>query len=194
VSHGVLAGQARYWSEAMPMMMLLIALGLIMVRSGLPHVCGWLGIGAPVRCGQATFWSWLVLMTLWTVHASVMPLISECTGEFWGQGPSVRDQAKAQKIDNALVFVKSGHYRRHFRGGVVDLYPCGFRLNNPDLNGPIVFARDLGPEKNAALIAQYPGRAVYRVNPGAGLRIRFVPYNESDPSLSLFGEEDPSVP
>jgi hypothetical protein len=39
---------------------------------------------------------------------------------------------------------------------------CGvFWRNTPDLDGDIVYAQDLGPEKNRALIAHYAGRSVY---------------------------------
>jgi hypothetical protein len=61
-------------------------------------------------------------------------------------------------------------------------------LNDPDLSGPVVYARDLGPEKNARLIAQYKDRTVYQVAPGAGTRIRFVPYGLYPPPQD--GEDD----
>lgn len=181
VSHGVLAGQARYWSESMPMMMVLLALGLMVARKMLPALCRWLGVVRPTDCGKTAFWSWCGVMTLWSFYAAWMPLISECEGEFWGQGPTVRDLAKSEHLDNALVFVKSGHYRSHFRGGIVDLYPLGFMLNDPDLSGPVVYARDLGHEKNAQLAALYPGRTLYRIDPGSGLDLEFLPYDPAHP-------------
>ena len=89
------------------------------------------------------------------------------------------------------MFIKSGHYRTHFRGGIVDLYPCGFMLNDPDLRGSVVYAHDLGDERNTALVAQYSTRSVYRVNPDAGQKIRFKPYVPTAATSESFDEEGP---
>lgn len=175
VSSGVLAGQARYWSEAMPMMVLLAVLGFVTVRAAMPVVCRWLGLTPSVRTARSACWLTATMLTIYSIPHAYVPIIDECVWQFWGQGPTVRDLARREKLSNALVFVKSGHYRTHFRGGVVDLYPCGFMLNDPDLSGPVVYARDLGDERNAALIERFHGRSVYRIDPSAGEDISFVP-------------------
>jgi hypothetical protein len=171
----VLAGQARYWSEAMPMMMILVAIALVSVRQVMPAVCRVLGAYPAVRTGRSACWLAAALLTLWSLPRSHLPVIDECKAEFWGQGPTVRDLARREGLNDALVFVKSGHYRTHFRKGNMDVYPCGFMLNDPDLAGPVVYARDLGDERNAELIARYPGRSVYRINPSAGEAMCFEP-------------------
>src|SRR5204862_5811388 len=99
----------------------------------------------------------------------------------------------AQDIENALVFIKSGHCRTHFRGGFVDLYPCGFMLNDPDLKGSVVYALDLGPERNKELMAQYAVRSFYRVNPDGGLKIRFKPYSPTTSTSESTDEDDDSA-
>jgi hypothetical protein len=182
VSHGVLAGQARYWSESMPMMMLLAALGVVTLGRFTKGLCNRAGIFPAGKTVRAGYWLGCTLLCLWSIPNSYQPLLSECMSQFWGQGPTVRDLAAHDGLKNALVFVRAGgHYRTHFRssGSGMDLFPCGFMLDDPDLKGSIVYARDLGDEKNAALIAQYPGRKLYRVDPKMAMMMRFVPYEET---------------
>lgn len=176
VSNGVILGQARYWSESMPMMLLLAALGIFVARAWLPTLCGWLGIGPTLETGRTTLWVWCLVLTLWSIPAVSIPLVETCLGDFLGQSPNVRNEAQRQKLDNALVFITTGHYRTHMRGGRVDLYPCGFMLNDPDLKGRVIYARDLGPEKNKQLIALYPGRTLYRTEPNVAVTAEFLPY------------------
>jgi len=175
VSNGVLAGQARYWSESMPMMVLLVAIGLASVRALVPHVCRAVGLYPAVRTGRSACWLAAGLLTVWSIKIAHIPLIEQCKEQFWGQGPTIRELARRQKLDNALVFIESGHYSRHFRGGLIDMYPCGFMLNDPDLEGPVVYARDLGDDRNVELMRQYPGRSFYRVDPSEGADVQIVP-------------------
>lgn len=175
VSSGVLAGQARYWSETMPMMVLLMAVGLVSLRAAMPSVCRLLALRPSVRTARSACWLTAAMLTIYSIPHAYVPLVDECVWQLWGQGPTVRDLARREKLSNALVFVKSGHYRTHFRGGVVDLYPCGFMLNDPDLRGPVVYARDLGDRRNAELMARFPGRAAFRVDPASGEDISFIP-------------------
>ena len=40
-------------------------------------------------------------------------------------------------------------------------YGAFFSGNTPWLDGPVLYARDLGPDENARLAREFPGRAVY---------------------------------
>ncbi len=53
-------------------------------------------------------------------------------------------------------------------------------LNTASLDGPIVWARDLGAAGNAALRARYPGRRFFRYAPGADGRPAFTPLDGPD--------------
>jgi hypothetical protein len=74
----------------------------------------------------------------------------------------------AARLDRALVFValQPAYPRRDF--GKV------FFANDPLLRGPVVYARDLGPDHNRALLAAFPDRSPYYlpltgpVQPGVG--------------------------
>lgn len=78
--------------------------------------------------------------------------------EFRGFHSGYRDMVTSGAADNALIFVKSDD---------AGDYGSAFMLNAPDLSGP-VFARDLGPAANAAVIARFPGRAVRTIEGRTG--------------------------
>jgi hypothetical protein len=72
-------------------------------------------------------------------------------------GPDYRDvedtlprMMKVLRIHRALVFIGGKGY-----------YATGFVGNRLDLQGDIVFARDLGGSADRRLMAQYPGRHYY---------------------------------
>ncbi len=63
------------------------------------------------------------------------------------------------ELDNALVFMGTGVWRRGF-GRRNDYYASGFRLNDLDLKGDVIFARSLR-DRDQVLIQAYPDRAHY---------------------------------
>jgi len=75
---------------------------------------------------------------------------------FYGKQVAERTQlfklTKERKLDRAVVFVSSGINSMH----VQDLPRNGLRFD-----GPVLFARDLGPQKNRLLLAKYPDRRFY---------------------------------
>jgi 4-amino-4-deoxy-L-arabinose transferase-like glycosyltransferase len=194
VSHGVLAGQARYWSESLPMMMLLVVAALVVLRQALPHLCRWLGIPSPARTGRAACWLTGSVLTVWGIWAVGVSLVSRCYEEFTPDGPRIEELVAAQDVDNAIVFVASGTYRDHFRGGDPDLYWMGFMLNEPDLSEPVIYARDLGDARNAALLARYPGRSAYRVDPLDRAEMTLAPYDPRRSAPRPTREDPASLP
>lgn len=178
-THSVLAGQARYWSESMPMMLLLLAIALAGVRRSLPRLCRWLGIWPAVRTGRAACWLAGAFLVLWSIQAAYVPLVNECRIGYWGQGSQLRVLTREQGLNNALVFIPSPHFRAQARHMRWDVYGSGFALNAPSLQGPVIYARDLGAERNAELIAQYPGRKVYWIDLEGGDLTGFIPVGSS---------------
>jgi hypothetical protein len=175
----VFAGQARYWSEAMPMMILLVALALVNAREWLPAVARALGLLRPARTGSAACWLAGALLTVWGVAYVHIPLINECQHFHWGRVSSLRDEVRQANLTNALVFLESGHYRHKTGDEKWDVYASGFVFNDPDLQGPVVFARDLGDERNAELIARYPGRELYWIDLTLFDQARLIPLLEA---------------
>lgn len=60
-------------------------------------------------------------------------------------------------LHDAVVFVKRGYW--------TDYAPF-FSQNTPGLDGDVVYAIDLGPQRNRELMALYPGRSFYRFADG----------------------------
>lgn len=159
------AGQARYWSEAMPAMLLLVAVSLAAVRWWLPKVCRFLGIVPAVRTGRAACWLALFGLLVYGVPRAYGDIFSQLDLALWTRSTRMHQITVGAGLENAVVFIHAKHYRDSKIDARWDSYCDGFALNTPDLQGPIVFARDLGPEKNVELLALYPGRQAYRVDP-----------------------------
>lgn len=70
---------------------------------------------------------------------------------------------EAARLDRALVFVVERH-------GWTDYGAVGW-TNSPWLDGPVIFAIDLGPDQNARVAALFPDRAVYRLDGGTLERV-----------------------
>jgi len=167
VSASVLAGQARYLSESMPMMILLVTVTLVFIRRRLPWICRWMGLFPAVRTGRSACWLAGLLLVLWSIPRAYSPLFDECRGGFFGQDASLRKIVKDNNIENALIFVETGHFMEDAGDNRMDEYGAAFTLNDPDLQGSVVYARDLGDELNAQLMALYPGRNYYHYIPTA---------------------------
>lgn len=144
--HGVTTFGPKYWSEAFPAFIVLTALGIR---------C------APVLLRRLRVASDLVLRTLsfLVVYSLVVYLPTELrylATNRWGETPKVGRQVAQAGIHHALVFVHTDE-----ESGSFD-YTSAFILNDPLLQGDIVYALDLGAEQNPRLMSEYPGRSYYR--------------------------------
>ena len=146
----------RYWYEALPFLLLLAGRGIQVLGQGVAAVRG-RHAAVPTRSGRA---GWLVpgvvsgLLIVFNL-AQVLPgQWRAYTGYNDVSADSLRRVAAAH-LDPALVFVAlhPAYPRRDF--GKV------FFANDPLLRGPVVYARDLGPDHNRALLAAFPGRSPY---------------------------------
>lgn len=173
----VFAGQARYWSETMPMMVMLLALGLAVIRRVVVRPCRALALPYPGRTARSAMWLTGGVLTIASSSLAWAPLIDECSHHYWGQGPMLRDLVEAEGLDNAVVFVVADHYRIHAREMKWDIYGTALALNTPSLDGPVVYARDLG-ERNLELMAHYPGRKAYWIDLKANREAKLIPLEE----------------
>ncbi len=71
-----------------------------------------------------------------------------------------RDTVTRAGVENAVILIRTPSYRK--ARYVLDKYGSGFLLNSPNLDDEVIFARDLGEQKNQELMAYYPDRAFYR--------------------------------
>lgn len=67
------------------------------------------------------------------------------------------DAVEQAGLHHALVFAEVGQSWEWWEYGMV------FSANDPLLQGDVIFARDLGPAEDRRLLADFPGRSVYRL-------------------------------
>ncbi len=156
---GVVYG-ARYWSEALPAFLILAALGLVVLRGtiqrvlrgqGLCHAC------ARARIGTAVF---LFVCVAGNAVGFLPEQIRSYSAGLWGVDAVPRDTVTRAGVENAVILIRTPSYRK--ARYVLDKYGSGFLLNSPNLDDEVIFARDLGEQKNQELMAYYPDRAFYR--------------------------------
>jgi len=163
---GVVYGP-RYWSEALPAMLILAAMGLAVLRVGVRRV---LRAGAAAHASvRSRIAVALFLMLCVTANAvDHMPeLIRSYGAGLWGVDTVPRDTVRTAGIHNAVVLIRTASFRQ--ARNAQDKYGAGFLLNSPNLDDDVIFARDLGPVKTRELMRQYPNRSFYRlVRSGCG--------------------------
>jgi hypothetical protein len=141
----------RYWYEAMPFLLLVAGRGLDL----LGRVAAWGVAGA-----KANSVRWLApgaifaLLALYTISQSVPYWVGQYS-DYNGISVAALRNAEQANIKNALVFVELDPAKPNRDYGKV------FFANDPLLRGERVYARDLGPERNRGLAAQFPGRTPY---------------------------------
>lgn len=174
ISSGVLMGQPRYWSEAAPMLFLLVAVSLAVLRQYVPRFCRSVGLVPAVRIGRSGLWTTGGVLVLLSFYLGTYPLVDMCYGFTFGHPKTFRSMAAEASLDNALVFVRSGLYRDP-EHGEMDRYLGAFVSNTPDLSGPVIYARDLGPEKNAVVARHFAGRRLYWIDSTLGNNMEIIP-------------------
>jgi hypothetical protein len=176
----------RFWYEMLPFLMLLSARGVQCLINAVGDIASWLGarvrflwgLEARATAGVAAY-AVVAALLAYSVHGWMLgkheawpyiefvPRTVSELEDFNSANPGLLEAADSQDLHNALVLV--GDCPHWWCYGTV------FWTNSPDLDGDIVYARDLGPEKNAALIASYAGRSVYIADYG---QATIEPYGE----------------
>ncbi|MEO0050213.1 MAG: glycosyltransferase family 39 protein [candidate division WOR-3 bacterium] len=134
--HGITPWGPKYWSEALPALILFSAIG---IKS------------APNNFSLRA----LPFLTLFSLLVHLPANFIYFSSGRWGETPKVWQNVRAAKIRNAVVFVKTDERSGHFD------YTSAFIFNDPFLKGDIIFARDLGVEENLKFLEKFPGRSAY---------------------------------
>jgi hypothetical protein len=162
----------RFWYEMVPFLMLLTARGVQCLVTFVGDVASWLGarlrflwgLESRATAGLAAYalvaallaysvYGWMLgKHDAWPYIEFVPRKVSELK-DFNSTNPGLLEEVERQHLHNALVLV---HECSQWW-----CYGSVFWKNSPELNSDIVYARDLGPEKNAALIERFPDRSVY---------------------------------
>lgn len=125
----------RYMYEGGFILILLTARGIISLKNVLGHKA------------EGTMWGVLALCVLVGLfHVRSLGLFY--ADDYCYFNPTLLKNIQKKDIKNAIVFSSSYH--------------LVFAGVEPDLNAEVIFARDMGEEKNKELILRHPGRKLYR--------------------------------
>jgi hypothetical protein len=137
----------RYLYAALPSFLLLTARGVILASRWLGGRAGRLAVGVVLAA--------LILGNLLVA----MPFYRDSYQGYNGVDRSKVELVQAAAVTTpAVVFVDPG----------LDWWEYGsvFSSNTPCLDGPIIYARDLGAAANARLLTHFPNRHAYRLRNG----------------------------
>lgn len=128
-------------------------------------------IAAIRRCDSARVYNsalaLFIVFFLYTGCIRMPRLHSFYSDSFWEIDNALMRKVREMGIDNALIFQKSYKYMDNDLG-------CGFLHNGPGLDGPVIFARDLG-ERNRELAAFFPDRKLYMSSRTTGNKVIIEP-------------------
>jgi 4-amino-4-deoxy-L-arabinose transferase-like glycosyltransferase len=135
----------RYYSEAMPFLWILAARALLKLGRRT-----WL---------RKTIMVALPLLTAWGILLPTFTRILDGRGVY-GLTRQNHDAIAAADIHQALIFVSTRDWTD---------YASLSWLNEPDLSGDLVFAKDIGAIINKEIIDGFPARSVYYYDPQTGM-------------------------
>ncbi len=159
-SHGVAFGP-RFLYDALGPVLVLVARGLGPVS---------LPVSGAKKPRAYDFAARAVPLALvFALVAGLPPLVSWYRG-YWGVDGRLLRAVKAQNLQNALVFTAE--------------LGDAFNANALKLDGPVVYARDLGP-LNPALARAFPGRQSFVAAKGGPIRPVALEYNGSGLAATL---------
>jgi 4-amino-4-deoxy-L-arabinose transferase-like glycosyltransferase len=141
----------RYWYEAMPFFLLVAGRGLDLLGRVAWRVAGRTSSG---RVRWVVPGGLFAVFTLYTLTQGI-PWQASVYRDYNDITPAAVASAESAGLSNALVFVELHADRPNRDYGKV------FFANDPLLRGPVVYARDLGAEKNAELARLHPEREPY---------------------------------
>ncbi len=144
----------RYYSEAMPFLWLLAARGILKF-SGVPLT----GRHPRVNLAGIVVRAALPALLAAAVFFQILPRIIQGHGLYGISRENIASSGAAG-LHNALVFIDIKTWKD---------YGNFSWLNSPFLDSDVIFARDMGPERNERIIAALPGREIYYYAPGGSL-------------------------
>ncbi|MDX2238672.1 MAG: hypothetical protein NW203_14005 [Hyphomonadaceae bacterium] len=153
----------RYYFEAWPFLLLSVfkAFDALALRAPASRLAPWLAAALIAHIG---FQIGYVAPRLAREHRIIV------------ERQDVYRQAAAQGLRDAIVFI-SGYV-----GVAREMHPRDLVRNGPFIGEEsVIYARDLGPEKNAAALRAYPGRAGYLYRCGALMPLALAPPYALDP-------------
>ena len=130
----------RFYFSAVPFLLVLTARGIYSFHEYMKF--------NQVEC-RAFLLAFISCSFIFSFAVYLYPLVQKYHNDYNGLiNTRISSLVEEKEIDNALIFVKKG-------------YESAFLANPIDFKGPVLYAKDLGPEKNTALIKAYPERKYF---------------------------------
>jgi len=180
----------RYYSEALPVYLMLVVLGLEWLRRSIRGFMRRRQLAQPTHYATASVWAAILMLSLGYAAIKVPRLVGDFRTAYWGTDSAVRHAVERDRPHKAIVFVQSSHYRST-KGGqfAPDYYGAAFWMNSPTLDDDVIFARDLDqeidrkmpPGSNRRVLGAFPGRVGYRFVRDDADRGRLVPLDSEPP-------------
>jgi hypothetical protein len=133
----------RYMYEAWPALVILTARGVLSMPDFLKDFFGAFDRRRVAAVATRAFAFCLILGL-----AINVPVLVRVYSENYFETTEISDRVQKLGLKNALVFVRKD-------------YNSVFPLNSPLLDGNVIYARDLGKEKNVSLMKFFPHRSYY---------------------------------
>ncbi|OGL39390.1 MAG: hypothetical protein A2042_10040 [Candidatus Schekmanbacteria bacterium GWA2_38_11] len=150
---------ARYYFQTLPILLILMVRGISFIDEPLKKLVHKISSISPSSANNV-----LPLLIFFLLLRSAVAYIPERAEEYknryWNIDSVLENMVKKANIHNAVVFIKSGNFKK--QEAAPNYYGAGFFLNSPKLDTDIIYARDLGDEKNEELMKEFPRRKFYR--------------------------------
>ena len=144
----------RFAYESLPLWALLSERSLASARS--------------VPALRRTLAAFVVVCFSWAALASWPLLVKGYSSSYWGVDRSLTRTVEAGGIRDAVVLVPE-------EGPCPWYYGAGFWANDPELAGPVIYARDPGADAPRRIARSFPRRSVYRYDCAARLLLPLGP-------------------
>jgi 4-amino-4-deoxy-L-arabinose transferase-like glycosyltransferase len=178
----------RYWAEALPACLILVAVGLAVLRKWVRNGLRLAGVRAASAGSRAMMPLMILLLMVGSVWSTVPAVLAGHDDTMWHISSAPHRAVQEAGLTNAVVFIATPYYRTaKFRP---DRYGSGFTWMSPDLDDDVIYARDLGDEKNRELMALMPGRKFYRLRTPTSADVELSPYDNTGQSSRMAGEVD----
>ncbi len=150
---------ARYYFITLPMLLILTIRGIIFLDEPVKKLTQ-----KYFKLSSLSAENVLPIIILFLILRSAIiyfpERIAEYSNRYWNIDEVLGQEVKKNNIHNAVVFIKSGNFRKG--EAAPNYYGGGFMLNSPRLDTDIIYARDLGDEKNKELMKEFSKRKFFR--------------------------------
>lgn len=150
---------ARYYFITLPMLLVLTIRGITFIDEPIKKLTRKYFKLSPLSAENV-----LPIIIIFLILRSIIfyfpERIAEYGDRYWNIDKVLEQEVRKSNIHNAVIFIKSGNFRKG--EAAPNYYGAGFMLNSPRLDTDIIYARDLGDEKDEKLMKEFSRRKFFR--------------------------------